>query len=159
AESLTQQLIEQSGVPVVGFLTVDAVESSSVSFFSGLQAHGMVIEDHTITHPDLTTLDLAGQEAEICPAADQLASLYGRRPIYMRAPYLNDNEDTLKAADSCGIKAVISAQDGVANGVIDYGYSDLKIHAGDIIVMHFEPDFPENFVAALQAIKAAGLTP
>jgi peptidoglycan/xylan/chitin deacetylase (PgdA/CDA1 family) len=157
--SLTSGLIDQSGIPVVGFLTTDAIESTSVGYFADLQAHGMVIEDHTITHPDLTTLDLAGQQAEICPAADQLGSWFGRRPIYMRAPYLNSNADTLTAAWSCGIKAVIAAEDGVENGVISYGTSTGKIQPGDVIVMHFEPDFAENFVAALQAIKAAGLTP
>jgi peptidoglycan/xylan/chitin deacetylase (PgdA/CDA1 family) len=159
AEALTQNLIDQSGIPVTAFLITTAVKGTSETFFANLQSHGVVIEDHTVTHPDLTTLNLAGQEAEICSAAGQLGNWFGRRPLYLRPPYLSYNEVTLRAAWSCGIGAVVSANDSVANGVISYSDSAGKIDPGDIVVMHFEPDFAINFVNALRAIKAAGLTP
>lgn len=34
-----------------------------------------------------------------------------------------------------------------------------RIHPGDIILMHFRERFVDDFIAALNAIHAAGLTP
>jgi hypothetical protein len=42
---------------------------------------------------------------------------------------------------------------------VAYQRPDHRVRAGDIILMHFRSTFPDDFVAALRAIKAAGLTP
>jgi hypothetical protein len=33
------------------------------------------------------------------------------------------------------------------------------VHRGDILLMHFRPAFVDDFIAVLQAISRAGLTP
>jgi len=63
------------------------------------------------------------------------------------------------ASRSCGIDAVISGNDIVANAVVSFSDPAGRIDPGDIVVMHFDSNFPINFVTALRAVKAAGLTP
>ncbi len=169
AQQLAHDLIQQSGIPVTAFLTIDAI-SDDVDFFASLQASGMAIENHTLSHPCLiedlqygspcaADMPYEEQSVELCSAADQLGNWYGRRPTFFRPPYLKWNDDTLRAAWDCGITAGFSAKESVENGVISWAWPDHRVHAGDIIVMHFIPSLPDDFIAALQAIKAAGLTP
>jgi hypothetical protein len=42
---------------------------------------------------------------------------------------------------------------------VSYQTSVHRIHAGDIILMHFKPTFVQDVLAALRAIHDAGLTP
>jgi peptidoglycan/xylan/chitin deacetylase (PgdA/CDA1 family) len=159
-DPITAGLIKQSGLPFTAFLTIDAI-SDNVGFFQDLQSNGMVIEDHTISHPDLATLTYDEQVSEICPAADQLGSLFGRRPLYFRAPYISYNTDTLTAAWSCGIQAEFSGELSFSDGVMGWGSNrpDQKLQPGDIVILHFDRDFANSFITALNYIKAAGLTP
>jgi peptidoglycan/xylan/chitin deacetylase (PgdA/CDA1 family) len=156
--SLIRELIRQSGIPVAIFLTTSAA-ADNPGFFQGLLHSGMVIDNHTVTHPDLATLTYEEQRAEICAASDQIQAWYGRRPTNLRPPYLSYNADTARAAWDCGITAIVNANVGVAGGTISYAYPDRKIHRGDIIVFHFDSTFAEDFIAALWAVHAAGLTP
>jgi hypothetical protein len=64
----------------------------------------------------------------------------------------------LAAGWSCGLQVGFHWRETVSGGVVHYQRGSLP-RAGDIILMHFTDSFPVDFLAALQAIKAAGLTP
>jgi peptidoglycan/xylan/chitin deacetylase (PgdA/CDA1 family) len=155
---LTHDLIRQTGIPMMNFLISTEAEQDP-SYFSSLLHGGMVIDNHTATHPHLIDLTYEEQRAEICDASDEIEQLYGHRPTNFRPPYLEYNDDTLRAAWDCGITAVISADVGIDGTQIGYAYPDLKIHPGDILVIHYDDVFADSFITALTAIKAAGLTP
>jgi peptidoglycan/xylan/chitin deacetylase (PgdA/CDA1 family) len=151
------ELFQHAGVPVTLFLTINAIRDDP-GYFRTLQSYGAVIEDHTITHTKLVGQSYAFQRHEICGAADQLGHLYGRRPVLFRPPYGDKDPTTLKAVRDCGLEAAFFWKETVNNGVVRY-QSGNTVQPGDIILMHFRATFAVDFVAALQAIKAAGLTP
>ena len=151
-------LLQAAHVPVTLFLTTNTIRDH-IEYFRALQTAGAVIESHTVSHPQLTTLGYEAQRHELCHAADELGEWYGRRPVLFRPPYGEKNADTLRAAWSCGLTAGFHWRESARNKGVAYQRPDHRVHAGDIILMHFRDTFPDDFVAALRAISAAGLTP
>jgi peptidoglycan/xylan/chitin deacetylase (PgdA/CDA1 family) len=151
------RLIAAAHVPVTLFLTIDAIKDNP-EYFRPMLQNGAVIEAHTITHSNLRGRSYAFQRHEICDGADQLGKLYTRRPVLFRPPFGNEDNITLKAAHDCGIKAAFMWKETVDKGIVRYqqGHS---VQPGDIILMHFRPAFQKDFLAALNAIHKAGLTP
>jgi peptidoglycan/xylan/chitin deacetylase (PgdA/CDA1 family) len=150
-------LLAAAKVPVTLFLTTGMI-SDDVGYFRELQRHGAVIEAHTLTHPMLRGRSAAFQRHQICGSADKLAHWYGRRPTLLRPPFGEKDETTLKVAHRCGIKAVFHWKETVHKGRVRY-QEGRSVKRGDVILMHFRPAFPKDFIAALRAIHAAGLTP
>lgn len=150
-------LIQNAHVPVTLFLTINAIKDNT-NYFKSLQAAGAVIEAHTITHNGLVGKAYEMQKHEACGSADQLGQWYGRRPVLFRPPGGNKDSTTLKAVHDCNMRAAFFWKETVDRGVVRY-QSGSKVQAGDIILMHFRDAFVDDFIAALQAIKNAGLTP
>lgn len=153
------ELIRAADVPVTLFLTTKYVSGHKGYFAELLDTGNVVIEGHTVSHPNLTKLSYEDQRYQLCHATDQLENWYGRRPVLFRPPYGEKNADTMKAAHSCGLHAGFHWRATVDKGKVRYQASDKKVHPGDILLMHFRPAFPDDFLAALVAIKESGLTP
>ena len=152
-------MLKAAKIPVTLFLTTNYVNGHQ-DYFKALRDTGYAtIEGHTISHPQLNKLGYSDQRYQLCAATDQLQGWYGGRPTLFRPPYGEKNADTLRAAWSCGLRAGFHWRETVDSGNVYYQRQDKMIHAGDIILMHFRPMFLDDFVAALIAIKAAGLTP
>jgi peptidoglycan/xylan/chitin deacetylase (PgdA/CDA1 family) len=94
----------------------------------------------------------------VCGSADQLGGLYGRRPVLFRPPFGEKDNTTLQAVHDCGMKAAFFWKETVNGGALQY-QAGHQVKPGDIILMHFRPQFIDDFLAALQAIHDAGLTP
>jgi peptidoglycan/xylan/chitin deacetylase (PgdA/CDA1 family) len=152
------QLIRAAHVPVTLFLTIDAIRDDP-AYFVPLQRAGAAIEAHTITHQSLRGLPYGVQKREVCGSADQLAELYGRRPLLFRPPYGEIDSTTLRVVHDCGMLAALHWRESVINGAVRYQQADHTVQAGDIILLHFRATFVEDFLAALWAIHDAGLTP
>lgn len=150
-------LMRAAHIPVTLFLEINAIRDDP-DYFTALQAAGATIEAHTITHQQLRGKPYGVQHTEICGSADELTTLYGARPTLFRAPYGEHDSTTLRVARDCGLRAVLFWKETVNAGVVRY-QTGAQIEPGDIILMHFRPTFVEDFVAALRAIHAAGLTP
>jgi peptidoglycan/xylan/chitin deacetylase (PgdA/CDA1 family) len=151
------QLVREAHIPVTLFLAVNAIRDNP-GYFKQLQAEGAVIEAHTINHPDLKGRSADFQKGEICGSADQLGSLYGRRPVIFRPPGGNEDDTTLRVAHDCGMKAVFFWKETVNNGRVGFQEGH-TVQPGDVILMHFRTTFVKDFLAALRAIHDAGLTP
>ncbi|MBF9133119.1 polysaccharide deacetylase family protein [Plantactinospora sp. S1510] len=151
-----RQLLLDAHVPVTLFLTVNAIKDDP-DYFRRFPAN-VVIEAHTITHQGLRGKSYATQRREICGSADQLAQWYGRRPVLFRPPGGNKDATTLRATRDCGMKAAFFWKETVDKGKVRY-QEGRRVRAGDIILMHFRERFVDDFIAALTAIHAAGLTP
>jgi peptidoglycan/xylan/chitin deacetylase (PgdA/CDA1 family) len=117
-----------------------------------------VIEAHTISHPELRGRGESFQKRQICGSADQLAKWYGRRPVLFRPPFGDKDSTTLRVAHSRGLKAGFMWKETVNEGKVRY-QEDHAVKPGDVILMHFRPAFVRDFIAALQPIHRAGLTP
>jgi peptidoglycan/xylan/chitin deacetylase (PgdA/CDA1 family) len=151
------KLLAAAGIPVTLFLTTDAIRDDE-AYFARLQAHGAVIEAHTITHTELPGKPYSRQRQEICGSADRLGQRYGRRPVLFRPPFGSKDATTLRVAHDCGIKAAFMWKETVHKGKVRY-QEGRRVKPGDIILMHFRPAFVKDFLAALRAIHRAGLTP
>jgi peptidoglycan/xylan/chitin deacetylase (PgdA/CDA1 family) len=116
------------------------------------------IENHTVGHPDLTTLDAAGQKAEVCGARDAHLAEFGDGPRLLRPPYGAFDATTRTTARACGAKAVVTwTYDLTTWGGWTPPTPELK--AGDIILLHFNETLEQDLERALALAEAAGLKP
>jgi hypothetical protein len=141
-----QNWLTSHKLPFTLFLEDDLVKKN-YDYFRSLQNAGMTIEDHTITHPDLTTLSLDQQKAEICGEADRFQAAFGARPTLFRPPYGSYNEITRQAAADCGMKALIIWHAKANGGSIQFQDGNTDFLPGDIILMHFRPEFLQDMKA------------
>jgi peptidoglycan/xylan/chitin deacetylase (PgdA/CDA1 family) len=125
----------------------DNLISNDYDYFRDLQSAGMTIQDHTITHTDLATLSLDQQKAEICGAADKFAAAFGARPTLFRPPYGSYNELTRQAAAECGMRALIVWHAKANGGAIQFQDGNTHFLPGDIVLMHFRPEFLQDMKA------------
>jgi peptidoglycan/xylan/chitin deacetylase (PgdA/CDA1 family) len=154
---LAVPLLRAAKVPVTLFLEVDAIKDDP-GYFRKLRAAGATIEAHTISHPELKGRSYAYQKHEICDGADRLAALYGQRPTLFRPPFGDKDRTTLRVVKDCGMKAAFFWTATGNDGKVWY-QGEHRIQPGDVILMHFRKRFPDDFLAILTAIHAAGLTP
>ncbi|AWZ04858.1 MULTISPECIES: polysaccharide deacetylase family protein [unclassified Streptomyces] len=154
--AVAQTLLDRR-IPVSLFLLPGAT-SYDTQYFTNLAGQGRVsVENHTVNHPDLTALDAAGKDAEVCGAGEQLAATFGKEPKLLRPPFGAVNDDVRLAAKACGVKALITW----THDFTTWGETPAtpQLRAGDIVLLHFTPTLGADLQRALDAAKAAGLKP
>ncbi|MEV0626999.1 polysaccharide deacetylase family protein [Nonomuraea wenchangensis] len=169
---LVRQVRDQR-IPLTVFAMRDAVEAKGTpdqaggqaryvgagkwDYFRELRDAGAPVENHTLTHPDLRTLPYAAQRRELCGASRLIEKELGARPTLFRPPYGSYGTDTLRAAKSCGMSAVLlwtaTVQPG---GKIAYQVPDKQLRPGDILLLHFRPDLAHDFRVLVKKIKRRG---
>jgi hypothetical protein len=152
------RLMRAAHIPFTMFL-IAPVAARNPGFFQQLQSAGGVVEDHTMTHPNLKGASYDFQRHEICAAHTSLEHTFGATPHLFRPPFGNYDQTTLRAVHDCGLKAALYWSETVNNGSVAYQTAEHRIHPGDIILMHFRPAFTNDVIAALTAMHNAGLTP
>ncbi|MER7701334.1 polysaccharide deacetylase family protein [Kitasatospora sp. NPDC097605] len=130
------RMAAELGIPLSTFVA-DYLARSDYGYFRRLAAQGDAVNNHTINHRNLKVLGYATQREEICRQQDQLEEQIGVRPRLFRPPYGEYNEDTLRAAASCGIEAVPLWNEEAFPDRVEYRYEDQRLHPGDIILTHF----------------------
>lgn len=126
-------------------------------YFTGFLADGSKIENHSISHPlDLIHWPFGLQKQEICRMSDYEEQQYNRRPVFFRPPGGPYTQSLRKAAAQCGIKAIVDWSVEVRNGTVNYQEGN-SLQPGDIVLMHFRKEFPQDLQAFLTAQKASGL--
>lgn len=149
------QTMKDNSVKASLFLTYRFIKDNPI-FFTGFLSEGSLIEDHTQDHKLLSQLSYQDQKQEICGEADLLKQLYGRRPVFLRPPGGDYNTDTQKAAADCGMKAVIMWNAKANGGFMQYQEGH-QLRPGDIVLMHFRPEFKQDMQSFIDAEKKAGL--
>ncbi|MEW2523415.1 polysaccharide deacetylase family protein [Streptomyces sp. NPDC047071] len=123
-------------IPYTAFLS-DYLVKEDYGYFKRMRDHGVALNNHTLNHRYLPGLSYEAQRHEICGMQDVIERRYGKRPELFRPPYGNYNRDTLRAAKSCGVKAVpLWASEGFADHM-EWREWDKDLHPGDIILTHF----------------------
>lgn len=139
-------------LPFTLFLVNDGIKDN-YDYFRQLQSAGMTIQNHTLTHPDLNKLTLEQQQAEICGAADTYSAIFGRRPTLLRPPYGEVSELTRQAAASCGMKAIIMWHAKANGGSMQFQDDNQNLQPGDIVLMHFRPEFLKDMKAFIDQVS------
>ncbi|MBD0710082.1 MULTISPECIES: polysaccharide deacetylase family protein [unclassified Streptomyces] len=126
-------------IPYSAFLS-DYVVSENYGYFSRMQKSeegGIALHNHTLHHRYLPGLSYDEQHHEICGMQDIMEKRFGKRPPLFRPPYGNYNEDTLRAAKSCGVKAVPLWAAEAFPDHMEWREWDRDLHPGDIVLTHF----------------------
>ncbi|MFI2206118.1 polysaccharide deacetylase family protein [Streptomyces sp. NPDC020192] len=148
--------------PITMFLMDDDIKSD-YAYFKPLQTLGDHIQNHTLHHPVMSHLSLARQKDEVCGAQKSLIEHYGTAPLLFRPPYGRYNKDTEIAVRECGPRAIVWWRENVRLTTLQYQRPDKKLHAGDIILVHFRgpkqlqgATMTEMFARLLRQIEEQG---
>ncbi|WP_328845107.1 polysaccharide deacetylase family protein [Streptomyces sp. NBC_00258] len=130
------RMMSELKIPYTAFLS-DYLVKEDYGYFRKMQDRGVVLNNHTLHHRQMPNLSYERQKQEICGMQDVIEKRYGKRPTLFRPPFGNYNEDTLRAARACGIKAAPLWNEEVFADRWDYRESDRDLHPGDIVLSHF----------------------
>ncbi|MFE3737291.1 polysaccharide deacetylase family protein [Streptomyces sp. NPDC059134] len=130
------RMMTELKIPYTAFLS-DYVINDDYGYFKRMQDRGVTIQNHTLNHPYLPGLSYEEQRTEICDQQDKLGKRYGKRPTLFRPPYGNYNHDTLRAAKSCGVRAVPLWSAEAYPDHMEWREWDRDLHPGDIVLTHF----------------------
>jgi Polysaccharide deacetylase len=89
------------------FLDDEAIRDN-YDYFLPLLKRGSTVQNHTVAHPNLTTMSLSEQTKEVCAANEKLETAYQAHARLLRPPYGAYNEDTKKAAEACGLDVIVN---------------------------------------------------
>ncbi|MFE7433110.1 polysaccharide deacetylase family protein [Streptomyces tendae] len=129
-------MMSELKIPYTVFLTDEEIKDD-YGYFKKMQARGVTLNNHTLSHPYLPGLSYEDQKREICGMQDVMEKHYGKRPVLFRPPYGNYNRDTLRAAKSCGIEYAPIWSEEVYVDHWEYREWDQDLHPGDIVLTHF----------------------
>ena len=149
-------LLEQHGFKASLFLAHNFIAAEPQFYRKYLQA-GHLVENHTMTHNlGFIKLSYEAQKAEICGMADFEEQQFGRRPVFFRPPGGPYTQATRAAVAACGLKAIVDWEAKANASGMDYQVG-ASLRPGDIVLMHFRPEFPADLAAFVAAQEAAGL--
>lgn len=147
------ELLREERIPLTLFITSEPAKDGR-DFFRAMETLGSTVQDHTVTHPKMTTLGWSDQQREVCDAAKTETENYGHRPTLFRPPYGNWDTTTQGVVGACGLKAVILWRGATNDGRLDVVGG--RFHPGDILLMHFRKDLVENLHVVLEQARAQG---
>ncbi|MFD0259806.1 polysaccharide deacetylase family protein [Kitasatospora indigofera] len=155
------RMTRELGIPFTAFVS-GYLARPDYGYFRGLAEQGDTIQNHTNNHRDLRKLTYDQQRQEICGQQDEIEREIGARPRLFRPPYGEYNEDTLKAAASCGIEAAALWNEEAFADHMEWRYADQRLHPGDIILTHFrgptlwKGTMPDMLRQVLNTVTAQG---
>ncbi|MFJ7155742.1 polysaccharide deacetylase family protein [Streptomyces sp. NPDC101118] len=130
------RMMDELKIPYTAFLS-DYLVREDYGYFRKMQDLGVSLNNHTLNHRYMPALSYEKQRQEICGQQDTIQKQFGKRPRLFRPPYGNYNEDTLRAAKSCGVTAVPLWNAEAFTDRMDWREWDRDLHPGDIILTHF----------------------
>lgn len=151
----TDKILDQMGIPVTSFLTKSAIANNRDYFQTISGRDGQVIQNHSISHPEMTGLSQAAQATQICETSAEYQEWTGTRPWMFRPPYGAYNATTQRAAKNCGISYLVNWNVSLPAAHLRYA-AGTKLEAGDIILTHWRDDLPRHLKRALRDIRDQG---
>ncbi|MDC2955386.1 polysaccharide deacetylase family protein [Streptomyces gilvifuscus] len=130
------RMMSELKIPYSAFLSNFLVKDD-YAYFRTMQSEGVTLNNHTLTHPYLPGLSYAEQKHEICGMQKIMKREFGKAPTVFRPPFGNYNQDTLRAAKSCGIEYAPIWDEEVFVDHWEYREDDRDLHPGDIVLTHF----------------------
>ncbi len=153
------RIMRRQHVPVTAFLIAKAA-AENPDYWRDFVAAGGLIEDHTVTHRDLTQLSLSDAEAEWQgPVADYPAWFGVPAPSLGRPPYGRVSAEVRAAAAVAGLQELVmwSAEWLPGQGIETWNGGPLQ--PGDIILLHWVPGVGHELARLLKTLGKAGLHP
>lgn len=99
------ELFEQRGIPATLFLIAEDLDRpEKAELVDEASKRGFEIASHTLTHPDLTTLDRDAKRREIFASRDRIAESCGTVPAGFRAPQFRFDAECAQLLDEAGYR-------------------------------------------------------
>ncbi|MGQ4399622.1 polysaccharide deacetylase family protein [Streptomyces scabiei] len=130
------RMMSELKVPYTAFLSNYLIKDD-YGYFKKMRDLGVTLNNHTLHHPYLPALSYARQKREICGMQEVMREHYGDRPALFRPPFGNYDQNTLRAAKSCGVRYAPLWDEEVFVDHWEYRESDQDLHPGDIVLTHF----------------------
>lgn len=151
------RLMAEYDYPASLFLTRNSIVDNP-TFFKEFQKQGSLIENHTVTH-NISMVREWGYQSQLNDMAgmqDFALHHYGRLPALFRPPGGAYSNVMRQAVAAAGMKAIINWEAKANAGKMDYQVGN-SLRPGDIVLMHFRPEFAADLAAFREAQLAAGL--
>jgi peptidoglycan/xylan/chitin deacetylase (PgdA/CDA1 family) len=146
------------------FFVIGENVKESPGMVKELRDAGMVIGNHTWTHPAMSKLGFAAQRAQIERTQKIIQATIGQRPRFFRPPTWAWNKTTARVVAEEGMLGVlfsIDTQDWTLPGVTAIVRSALQARDGQVIALHDAGGEREQTVQALpliiKGLRAQGL--
>ncbi|CAM5238031.1 hypothetical protein SVIOM342S_08940 [Streptomyces violaceorubidus] len=79
------KMMSELKIPYTVFLTDEEIKDD-YGYFKKMQARGVTLNNHTLSHPYLPALSYEEQKREICGMQDVMEKHYGKRPVLSARP-------------------------------------------------------------------------
>jgi peptidoglycan/xylan/chitin deacetylase (PgdA/CDA1 family) len=151
-------LMQARHVPLTAFLIQDAV-TLHMAYWKKFVALGGVVEDHTVSHPNLATISPAAAEEQWAGPVQNYPTWLGVHPTVGRPPYGGIDGAVLSAARAAGLRAVVmwSAEWTPGHGFSTWNRASFQ--PGEIILLHWVPGLGRALTQLLAELQVLHLTP
>lgn len=148
-------LVKEYNYPASIFLSRTFVEPDPLYFN---QFPGSRIQNHTLNHDTQMVYRMGydQQYAEIAGMQDYVTEQFGRAPTLFRPPGGAYSAAMQQAAAAAGLQAIITWEAKASAGSMQYQVGN-ALRPGDIVLMHFRPEFAADLNAFRAAQQSAGL--
>jgi peptidoglycan/xylan/chitin deacetylase (PgdA/CDA1 family) len=151
-------IMRQTHLPITAFLVEQAVQRDLPYWRAFVQAGG-TIEDHTVSHPDLTKQALGQATAQWGEARRMFGRWFGRAPLMGRPPYGAFDRMVQAAAFRGGLKALVGWSATIDDHDRVRTWDGKALEPGEIVILHWVPGLDRQLTKLLAAIHAEGLHP
>jgi len=150
------EFLVDRGWPATLFLVSGEFKQDPL-YFAQILTVGGNISSHTLTHPKLKGMGYDEQRRQICGMKGAIESAFGSAGHLFRPPYGSWDDNTLKAAGSCGINVVVTWNSELWEGNVDLARRP-ALQPGDVFLTHFRYDLYDNLLALEARMAAEGFT-
>jgi peptidoglycan/xylan/chitin deacetylase (PgdA/CDA1 family) len=130
-------VLRKLGWPGVLYLEIKSIGPGGLTEHQirSLMRAGWEIDSHTLTHPDLTTLDDAALERELVDSRKELQERFGVRADFFAYPAGRYDDRVEAATKAAGYRAAVTVDEGIARGKDDpFALPRVRVNASDTAV-------------------------
>lgn len=150
-------IMRRTQLPVTAFLIERAVRRD-LPYWRAFASAGGTVGDHTVSHPNLTTLTLGQATAQWGQARQALGQLLGQVPFLGRPPYGAFDPAVQAAAYRGGLKKLVGWSVVVDSKGI-HTWDGKRLEPGEIVLLHWVPSLGGQLTRLLKVIHARHLNP
>ena len=149
--------MRRTHLPVTAFLIEQAAQRN-LAYWRAFAAAGGTVEDHTVSHPNLTQLSLGQATFQWAHARLALGRWLGQAPVMGRPPYGAFDRAVAAAAYRAGLKALVGWSASVGSAGVKT-WNGKPLAPGDIVLLHWDPGLGRQLTKLLAVIHARHLHP
>jgi peptidoglycan/xylan/chitin deacetylase (PgdA/CDA1 family) len=130
-------VLRKLGWPGVLYLEIKSIGPGGLTEHQirSLMKAGWEIDSHTLTHPDLTTLDDAALERELVDSRRELQERFGVKADFFAYPAGRYDDRVEAATKAAGYRAAVTVDEGIARGRDDpFALKRVRVNASDTAV-------------------------